>query len=75
MRIAVQFGLRFSAQGGVQFNFQAIFPEMCLQGAVIGVRRIIKTPNPSFADRARNRTAIRTHNQTCIESPLMDRIH
>jgi hypothetical protein len=31
-------------EGGLQFNFQHIFPEMCGQAVVIGVGMIIKTP-------------------------------
>jgi hypothetical protein len=36
------------------------------QAVVIGVGWIIKTLNPLYANRARNRTAIRTQNRTRV---------
>jgi hypothetical protein len=47
-----------------------IFSGMCLQAFVIGVKRIIKILNPFFANRAPNRTAICSQNQTRIYGPF-----
>jgi hypothetical protein len=49
VRIAVLFGVQFPAQGGLQLIFKPISPDMWLQAVVIGVQRIIKTPNPLYA--------------------------
>jgi hypothetical protein len=37
---------------------------------VIGVQRIIETPNPLYANCARNYTVIHTQNQTCLDGPI-----
>jgi hypothetical protein len=65
VRIAIRFGVRFPAKVVTLVNFYLIFSETFWQASVIGVRIIIQTLNPLYANRARNRSAICTQNRTC----------
>jgi hypothetical protein len=68
-RIALYICVQLPAQGGLQFQFRSIFPEMCSQAVIIGERWIIEAPNILYAYRARNRTKICTQNRTHIDGP------
>jgi hypothetical protein len=58
---------RFHGQGGLQYNFWPIFPDLCSQAFVIGVQRI----NVMKVNCAWNRTAICTQNRSRVDDNRM----